>query len=354
MKASRIFFIILGLAATISHAQFTQIPDPNFENFLESNGMGDGVPNNGQVLTANIENVTGIGPVGMGIQDLTGIEDFAALEILDCSVNPITFLDVSQNTQLTALACWSNAISTLVIGNKPNLTYLDAHENFISELDLTQCPNLETVYLEINSLSNLDITQCPNIDLLYIDYNNLNALDISQNVALTGFIASHNNITSLDASQNSNLVGFLVSYNPLTFLDVRNGANENIASFVARETPSLDCIYVDDASAGYLEDWIKDEHVNFAEDEAGCLLGIEESMPDKLKIYPNPVKTVLTLQIVNTGSFVLYDLFGKVLLEGMYERGQNSIELSFLPSGIYILKVTGDNGGIAVRRILKE
>ncbi|MBL4663443.1 MAG: hypothetical protein JKY22_07805 [Flavobacteriaceae bacterium] len=270
MKTPYVYLIFMCLVATTSHAQFTQIPDPNFEDFLESNGMGDGVSNNGQVLTANIENVTGIGPIGMGIQDLTGIEDFAALEILDCSANNISSLDVSQNTQLTALACWSNNISNLVIGNQPNLTYLDAHENFISQIDLTLCPNLETVYLEINSLSSLDITQSPNIDLLYLDYNNLNALDISQNVALTGFIVSNNNIDSLDASQNSNLSLFVSSYNPLTFLDMRNGSNEHINGFVARETPFLDCIYVDDATATYLEDWVKDEEVNFAEDEAGC------------------------------------------------------------------------------------
>ena len=45
-------------------AQYTAIPDPNFEDFLEQNGMGDGIPNNGLVLTANIENVTTLSASG--------------------------------------------------------------------------------------------------------------------------------------------------------------------------------------------------------------------------------------------------------------------------------------------------
>ncbi|MCG2420176.1 T9SS C-terminal target domain-containing protein, partial [Aequorivita sp. F47161] len=57
-------------------AQYTAIPDPNFENYLEQNGMGDGVPNNGQVLTANINTVTELLVNSLNISDLTGIEDF--------------------------------------------------------------------------------------------------------------------------------------------------------------------------------------------------------------------------------------------------------------------------------------
>lgn len=342
MRTLYIYLLLLCFTSLLGRAQFTLVPDPNFEDFLESNGMGDGVPGNGQVLTANIENVTGIGPSGRGIQDLTGIEDFAALEILDCSVNPITFLDVSQNTQLTALACWSNAISTLIIGNQPNLTYLDAHENFLSQIDISLCPSLETVYLEINSLSNLDITQCPNIDLLYVDNNNLSALDISENVVLTDLIASHNNIDSLDASQNTNLSAFLVSNNPFTYLDVRNGANEDINAFVARETPLLDCIYVDDSSADYLEDWIKDEEVNFAENEAECLLGNDDNIGQPYTLFPNPVDSYLVLESSEEGRYVLYDLQGKRLIEGAIRMGRNLVDMSFLSKGSYFLMIVGE------------
>ncbi|MCG2420281.1 T9SS C-terminal target domain-containing protein, partial [Aequorivita sp. F47161] len=72
------YILIIGcfIYSTSVFAQYTAIPDPNFENYLEQNGMGDGVPNNGQVLTANINTVTELLVNSLNISDLTGIEDF--------------------------------------------------------------------------------------------------------------------------------------------------------------------------------------------------------------------------------------------------------------------------------------
>ena len=38
-----------------SNCSKTYVPDDNFENYLESNGMGDGITNNDSVLTSNID-----------------------------------------------------------------------------------------------------------------------------------------------------------------------------------------------------------------------------------------------------------------------------------------------------------
>ncbi|MEM0517379.1 hypothetical protein VZD85_03360, partial [Aequorivita sp. MCCC 1A16923] len=94
--------------------QYTAIPDANFENYLEQNGMGDGVPNNSLVLTANIENVTELIVFSKGIQDLTGIEDFAAVELINCANNNLPILDVSQNMNLWGLNCASSNITELL------------------------------------------------------------------------------------------------------------------------------------------------------------------------------------------------------------------------------------------------
>jgi len=94
--------LIVGcLMVNQTYAQWTAVTDPNFEAFLEDNGMGDGIPNNGQVLTANIENVTVLDlPSSAEVSDLTGIEDFSALEFLDFSANNVASVDLSQNTAL--------------------------------------------------------------------------------------------------------------------------------------------------------------------------------------------------------------------------------------------------------------
>ena len=38
----------------LGYSQKTYVPDDNFEAYLETNGMGDGVANNDSVTTANI------------------------------------------------------------------------------------------------------------------------------------------------------------------------------------------------------------------------------------------------------------------------------------------------------------
>jgi len=106
-----LFFLLLG--TNIISAQYTAIPDPIFENYLENTGMGDGIPNNGLVLTANINTVTTLDlPSFYGLTDLTGIEDFIALEFLDFSYNNVSSIDLSQNTALSIVGCAFNSLTT--------------------------------------------------------------------------------------------------------------------------------------------------------------------------------------------------------------------------------------------------
>ena len=78
--------LILLCLPFIGFGQLTYVPDNTFEAFLEANGMGNGISNDDYITTASIDTVTSlsIGINGMGnggIADLTGIEDFLALEI---------------------------------------------------------------------------------------------------------------------------------------------------------------------------------------------------------------------------------------------------------------------------------
>ena len=87
--------------------QTTAIPDPAFEQELINLGYDTGTPD-GAVPTANISGVTGLNLENQNIADLTGIEDFTALNTLWCYTNQLTSLDVSNNTALTTLRCGFN------------------------------------------------------------------------------------------------------------------------------------------------------------------------------------------------------------------------------------------------------
>ncbi len=128
-----LFFFCLGLLPNILYAQYTAIPDPIFEQALIDLGIDSDGTINGQVLTSDIDTVITLHIPIKGIDDLTGIEDFTALESLDVSSNDLTILDVSNNVQLKELYCSSSS---------------EGFNMFITSLDLSNNINLELLYSE--------------------------------------------------------------------------------------------------------------------------------------------------------------------------------------------------------------
>ena len=156
---------LLFLLPTIAFGQSTYVPDNNFEAYLEINGMGNGIMYDDSVTTANISNVTYLDVSGgagtaVGIFDLTGIEDFTALSILECGYNQLNSLDVSNNTALTELSCFSNQLTSLDISNNPGLLYLFCHDNQLNCLNLKNGNNIS---LGLFAASNPNLT-CIEVD----------------------------------------------------------------------------------------------------------------------------------------------------------------------------------------------
>ena len=96
--------ILMGGDLTI----LTLIPDSKFEAKLINFGYDSGAIN-GSVPTFNISKITNLNVNDSGISDLTGIQDFIALESLDCSniygtsIVKFTSLDISKNIALKTL-----------------------------------------------------------------------------------------------------------------------------------------------------------------------------------------------------------------------------------------------------------
>ena len=111
-------------------SQTTLIPDPNFEQALIDLGY-DSPPINGSVPTANISGVQTLEVSDKSITDLTGIEGFNSLTILNCYDNELTSLDVSNNALLKVLNCAYNQLTSLDVrnGNNSTITYFDSETN---------------------------------------------------------------------------------------------------------------------------------------------------------------------------------------------------------------------------------
>jgi hypothetical protein len=94
------------------------------------------------------------------------------------------------------------------------------------------------------------------------------------------------------------------------------------------------------------------------------LLGINEteSLIEGLNIYPNPVTDKLTLSIISKKDakilIKICDLTGRNLTYETYDlsTGTNTILINteLLPSGIFILKITSEDGTNRVRKVVKS
>jgi hypothetical protein len=136
--------ILFSISTSLSlFSQFTYVPDGNFEQRLINLGLDDIL--DGQVLTSNINVVSSLIVSSSSISDLQGIEDFTALTLLSCGHNPLTSLDLSNNTLLTTLWCYASQLTCLNIANGNNTD--------IGWLSLGGNPNLTCIEVDDASWS---------------------------------------------------------------------------------------------------------------------------------------------------------------------------------------------------------
>ncbi|MFD1615070.1 T9SS type A sorting domain-containing protein [Gelatiniphilus marinus] len=201
---------------------YTYVPDDNFETYLEANGLGDGINNNNLVLTSVISSELILNISNQNIDNLTGIEDFTALQILNCSTNNLDEIDLSNNTELINL-------------NASN-----------------------------NNLTSIDLSNNANISMLDVSNNTLFNLDVNNNLAIASLNCSNNNIQSLNLSNHSALTDFNCDFNVLEVLNLRNGQNANLANFTAINNASLSCIETDTGTVPAGVTWNVDATASYA------------------------------------------------------------------------------------------
>lgn len=307
-----LFFIAVSYQTT---AQITYIPDPNFEQALISLTIdSDGIIN-GQVLTSDVENVTELNLYNeYGINDLAGIQDFTALEVLNLNHNlNLTTLDVSNNLALRVLNISQNSITEVDLSYNTLLEELYCGnptddvwpQNEITHIDLSNNPNIHTVFAENMGHS-----------LKWINLNNDN----------------NNSNTTIDISIIFYGMGDDPDYDPN---DIYNTV----------------CIEVDDENLAQnnqypYSNWdITHYHTAyiFTNDAVQCTLSTLSFSQSNIKVYPNPVSDILYFDSDNSviEKIILFDLSGRKILE---QNEVNSISVAHLQKGNYILKIFSDKG----------
>lgn len=395
MKITLILLAFVSITLS-SFSQTTYVPDDNFETYLETHNasgavvtvgdptsMGNGIALDDYVTTAGISTVTNLDVNNQNISNLTGIEDFSSLVQLVCRNNSLTTLNINQNTSLKDLYCQFNQISNINTSTNNQLEKLYANNNSLTSLDLSQNILLTHLVANNNQLANLVVTQNTNLVTLEFQLNQISTINLTQNTLITSLKTGTNLLTSLDLSNNVNLqiaqiennqisslnltpINSLVtlicnnnflssldfslfpsfqylncSSNVLTHLNVKNGNNSNFNLFNSTNNPNLTCIEVDNAGWSS-SNWTNiDIGSTFINNQVECnSLSVDELPNEKIELFPNPVETTFYILTNEQSIYILYDIMGKIIIEGQLQVGKNQIDISNLPKGLYLIKYT--------------
>ena len=324
--------IVLGISNV--HAQYTQIPDPAFEQYLIDSAYDSEGVLDGQILTTDAQAITEVMVDGAvyNVADFSGIEEFTSM---------ITFIAIE--TSCTSIDFGMNSsVEDLNITDNPNLT----------SINILGCINLRTVDIAFNDLQSLDTSQNSVLTSLSIDGNNISSLDVSMNLSLLSLLCTENPLEALDLSDNVNLIAFNANDTNLSFLDLRNGNNTNIQTYRTLNTPNLFCVFVDDVAYS-TTNWTEvDPVTTFVETEAKCDdLGTEEVTLPTITIHPNPAHDFFYVDGLSEVTKVsLTNLRGQTVK--VYRRGDTRFSVAGLSKGMYFLSIKSDDRTIQKRIII--
>ncbi|HPF11493.1 MAG TPA: T9SS type A sorting domain-containing protein [Flavobacteriaceae bacterium] len=239
------FFIFIFLPFLV-YSQTINFPDSNFKNALIEDGVDTN--NDGEIQVSEAEAVNSLQINQELISDLTGIAYFVNVEVLDCSGNQLTTVDLSNNLALSVLSISDNQLTELILGANTNLLQVEASGNFLSSIDLSQAENLSDLQLGANQFTSIDLSNNHALNELRMGSNQLTSIDLTGNLALEILAIENNSLDALNLTANINLQGLNCLGNGLTSLLLPANciseidcSNNNLESLTI---PNGSCLYV--------------------------------------------------------------------------------------------------------------
>jgi len=341
------------------------------------------------------------------ILSLEGIQYFPNLKVLNCSGNNLVNLDVTSLSQLYDLDCSYDHLQTLNIVGLSNLVKLQFNKNTLSninttglsslkimfgiynnltQMDVSALPALENLQVDFNQITNfafgnqsaikviacsnnlltyLDLQSVPNLETLWASNNAITSLNLNGLNYLSTLTVDSNALTTLDASQAPVLNFIQCSYNPgLTSINVRNNyisyGDPDLLYFPFHFDflPLLTSICLDSGEQNYLVNALYNSNPNvsfFTGPNCDIPLFITPNAVTNFedatafKIYPNPVNTMLQLEVatvVSVQSVQIYTTLGQLVrsLPVLNPSSKSSFDVSDLTAGTYFITVLSNRG----------
>lgn len=344
----------------------------NLRDFDCSNNSIDNLP---------ISNLINLNYLKCNSNELTAItiENLTALKTIDCSYNFLTILDTSTLNELSNINCSNNAITTLTLSptlpsdyfemldcsynNISSLTLynsvylLDCQHNVLSIINFEGVNSIGELYCNNNFLANLDLGETEVFNLFASD-NQLTSIDLSSQSYMNTVDLSSNLLSVVDTQSCHELRYLFCDFNdPLTAIIAKNGSMEYLISFTG--TPNITSICVDYFQVEQFTNLVAlYGYTNCEVNPAGyCDLGIADNViENSVSIYPNPANEILNIKSVSNlqiKSVSIYNTLGQSVLEILDSRNFQTLDVSKLSSGTYIIKLHCHNG-VGTNKFLKN
>lgn len=215
--------------------------------YINIDGMG--IDEGDRITLGDVYYIGGLDAAKYGIEDLTGLEYFRFLRLLDISENSITSLEpLSNNRNLTILAANDNEISDLTpLSGLRHLRVLALDDNEISDVTpLGTLSNLSGLGLSHNAIADIRplavLTQLENVVLFKNQIQDISI--VSGLINLKGLLIDHNRITTipslnrLDSLTSIDLSNNLIT-NPFNLSSAKNLQSIVIDSCAISHFPNL-------------------------------------------------------------------------------------------------------------------
>jgi Leucine-rich repeat (LRR) protein len=275
------FFLALFPLGFCTSAQIVNIPDANLKTMLlnatssnpvarNSIGWAIAVDTNvdGQIQLSEALNIaelnisTNVFNTTNDIHDLTGIEQFTNLKVLNCSGNQIASINIAPLTQLQELTANNNLLTnvsvsginslrklnfnhnqltTISTNNLTNLVQLWVYDNNLTSISFNNNPLLNYIELAQNLLTSLDLSILPSLIYANCPNNQLNSLSLNGLLNLRQIMCSENQLVNIDISSLSALQYLHASGNPLSAINVNGLANLRLLDLSNTSISVIDC-----------------------------------------------------------------------------------------------------------------
>jgi len=282
------------------------------------------------------------------------LNDCSELENLNCHVNQLSNLDLRGCLALITLTCGYNKLENLDITSNGLLQNLDCGMNELTNLDLSNNPALRILYCHNNKLYSLDLSSNQALEKIACVWNRLQLSDL---YSISEMISEDTN--KILGYQKRAIIG---KYNNPLFKDQWefNGIFTQVPMLIGNSDgyyiiPNEGIVFTvsglyfvhltNDAIVSHPDfpvEMIVDVHLPI-----NCI--IENDIPN-LKIYPNPTKDILNMEIQNNEeikSITIYSMEGKLIEKDMYIFQSGQLNINKLAIGSYILNIETDNNSFS-------